>query len=74
MFPREWREAKLAEQGFKCAITGKPLTRGEAEGGHIVAHANGGRTEYDNLAMIDAKINKEMGTMSIQQYKELMAA
>lgn len=74
LFPREWREAKLAEQGFKCAITGKPLTLAEAEGAHIVAHANGGRTEYDNLAMIDAKINKEMGTMSIQQYKELMAA
>jgi hypothetical protein len=74
LFPRAWREAKLAEQGFKCAITGQPLTMSNAEGGHIKAHANGGRTTYDNLAMIDAKINKEMGTMSIEQYKELLMA
>lgn len=74
LFPRAWREAKLAEQGFKCAVTGKPLTMSNAEGGHIKAHANGGLTTYDNLAMIDAKINKEMGTMSIEQYKELILA
>ena len=72
-FPRAWREAKLAEQGFKCAITNQPLTMENAEGGHIIAHANGGRTAYDNLAMIDADINKAMGTMSVEQYKELMA-
>lgn len=72
LFPRAWREAKLAEQGYKCAVTNKPITMANAEGGHIVAHANGGRTTYDNLAMICADVNKSMGTMSIEQYKELI--
>lgn len=74
LFPRAWREMKLAEQGYKCYITGKPLSMKDAEGGHIIAHANGGKTTYDNLAMISADINKAMGTMSVEQYKELAAA
>lgn len=72
LFPRVWREAKLAEQGYKCAIDGKPLTMDEAHGGHITAHSRGGKTDYDNLAMISAYHNKRMGSMSIEQYKQLL--
>lgn len=69
LFPREWRENKLAEQNFKCYVTGKPLLMKDAAGGHIIAHSNGGVTEYDNLAMICSKVNQDMGTMSVENYK-----
>jgi 5-methylcytosine-specific restriction endonuclease McrA len=68
----EWREAKLAEQGFKCAVDGKPLILESAEGGHIIAHTDGGKTTYENLAMISGYHNKKMGSLSITQYKELL--
>jgi hypothetical protein len=71
-FPLEWREAKLAEQDFKCAVDGKPLTLESAEGGHIIAHTDGGKTTYENLAMISGYHNKKMGSLSITQYKELL--
>jgi 5-methylcytosine-specific restriction endonuclease McrA len=73
LFPRDWRENKLAEQGFKCAVDGKPLTMENAQGGHIISHADGGRTIYDNLAMISTEHNRKMGSMSLEKYKELLS-
>lgn len=72
LFPRDWREAKLIEQDFKCAVSGEKLTMKTAQGGHIVAHSEGGKTTYENLAMISADHNSKMGSMSIDQYKELL--
>jgi hypothetical protein len=74
LFTREERIAKLVEQGDICAIDGLPLTLTEAEGAHIIAHSAGGRTVYDNLAMVRACYNKEMGSMSVTDYKALRAA
>jgi hypothetical protein len=68
------KEAKLAEQGFVCAIDGKILKWKDAHAAHIVAHANGGQTVYSNLAMVRACYNTEMGTMNLTQYKEMIAA
>ena len=68
------KEAKLAEQNFVCAIDGKPLKWKDAHAAHIVAHANGGQTVYSNLAMVRACYNTEMGTMNLNQYKEMVAA
>lgn len=70
-FPRSWREAKLAEQDFKCAVTNMPITMETSEGGHIIAHAQGGKTEYDNLAMIESEINQKMGTFSLEEFKAI---
>ena len=72
LFPREWRELKLAEQGYKCAIDGKPLTMKNAQGGHIISHTNGGRTTYDNLVMISAEHNRKMGSYSLDDYLLLL--
>jgi len=74
IFPRAWREAKLIEQGFKCAISGEPLTMADAHGAHKTAHAEGGLTTYDNLAMVSAYHNKRMGSMTVEQYTSLVAA
>ena len=68
------KEAKLPEQNFVCAVDGKSLKWKDAHAAHIVAHANGGRTVYSNLAMVRACYNTEMGTMNLNQYKEMVAA
>ena len=68
------KEAKLAEQNFVCAVDGKNLKWKDAHAAHIIAHANGGRTIYSNLAMVRACYNTEMGTMNLNEYKEKMAA
>lgn len=64
--------AKLSEQRFKCAIDGRKLNLSEAEAAHIVAHTNGGRTVYSNLAMVRAVYNKEMGSMNLNDYRDLI--
>lgn len=74
LFTREERIAKLIEQGNVCAIDGLPLTLSEAEGAHIIAHSIGGRTVYDNLAMVRACYNKQMGSMSVTDFISLRAA
>tara|TARA_B100000073_G_C23691297_1_gene556570 strand:- start:77 stop:1408 length:1332 start_codon:yes stop_codon:yes gene_type:complete len=63
------KEAKLAEQNFVCAVDGKNLKWNDAHAAHIIAHANGGRTIYSNLAMVRACYNTEMGTMNLNEYK-----
>jgi len=63
--------AKLSEQNFCCAIDGKPLDLEDAQAAHIIAHANGGKTVYSNLAMVRTIYNKEMGTMNLDEYREL---
>lgn len=68
-FTHEMKLAKLIEQNYKCAVSGETITLDNAHGAHIVAWSNGGRTDYSNLAMVAAKYNSEMGTMSLNQYK-----
>ena len=68
------KEAKLAEQSFVCAIDQKPLKWKDAHAAHIVAHTNGGRTIYSNLAMVRACYNTEMGTMNLNDYVGHIAA
>ena len=69
-FSRLQKEAKLAEQGFVCAIDGKPLVWNDAHAAHIIAHTKGGRTVYSNLAMVRKIHNDAMGTMSVEDYVE----
>ena len=64
--------AKLSEQKFKCAIDGRKLNLSDAEAAHIVAHTNGGMTVYSNLAMVRAVYNKEMGSMNLNDYRDLI--
>ncbi len=72
IFPREWREAKLVEQDYKCAVDGSPITMSTSQGAHNIAWSDGGKTEYKNLSMVSSHHNNKMGSMSVQQYKELL--
>lgn len=71
-FPRWMKEIVLQNQGYVCYIDGMPLTWDDAEAGHIVAHAKGGKTVLENCAMIRKSYNSDMGTMDVNEYKEFM--
>ncbi len=62
------KEAKLAQQGFICAVDGQPLNMSDAHAAHIIAHSNKGQTVYSNLVMVRAIYNQEMGTMNFDDY------
>lgn len=72
-FSEQEKEAKLAEQGFRCAIDNKKLVWKDAHAAHVTAHADGGRTVYSNLKMVRARYNKESGTMNLDEYKAAIA-
>lgn len=74
LFPRWIKEYALQKQGNVCAIDGQPLKWEEAEGAHIVAHADGGRTVVENCAMVRKEHNSAMGKMSVDEYKSVYKA
>jgi hypothetical protein len=68
-FPNWMKEVVLQEQGYVCVIDGLELNWSDAEAGHIIAHAKGGKTVLDNCAMIRKSHNRDMGTMDVNDYK-----
>ena len=68
-FPNWMKEITLQKQKYVCAIDGEPLIWDDAEGAHIDAHHNGGKTILSNCAMIRKCYNSAMGTMSVTDYK-----
>ena len=65
------KEIALQKQDFVCVIDGLPLVWEEAEAAHIKAHANGGKTRLNNLAMVRKVYNKSMGTIDLYEYKKM---
>jgi hypothetical protein len=72
LFSVEDKKRALATQGFKCAITGKPLKMKDAQGDHIVPHSKGGKTDADNLAMIATEHNLAKSDKTMEEYSELL--
>ena len=71
-FPTGWKEKKLSEQNYVDAVDGKPLNLDNSVMAHILSHKEGGRTIWKNLAVTSVEHNQAMGTMSLDQYKELL--
>jgi hypothetical protein len=72
LFTKKVKESRLAEQKYRCAIDGKPLTYEDAEAAHDLAYILGGTTEYDNIAMVRKKHNRDMGFKhTIESYCDL---
>ena len=67
-FTRLEKEARLAEQDFKCAVDGLSLNWKDAHAAHKTSYKKGGKTIYSNLVMIRAKYNLEMGTLDFTDY------
>ena len=68
-FPNWMKDITLQKQKYVCAIDGEPLVWDDAEGAHIDAHYNGGKTILSNCAMIRKCYNSAMGTMSVTDFK-----
>lgn len=60
----------LKRQGGIDPIDGKPLTLKDAIGGHNVAWSKGGLTVLDNCIAIREEYNSDMGTKTLEEYKE----
>jgi len=69
-FSRKMIEQKLNEQGYACWIDETPLNLTNAQGAHIVPHSLGGKTEYDNLVVVNKYHNSMMGSMNAYDYRE----
>ncbi len=74
LFPREMREFILSKQDYKCAIDGSKICMKTSQGAHIKAHSKGGMTTLKNLAMVATHHNKDMGSMSVTEYKQILGA
>jgi len=70
------KEIQLQKQDFKCWIDGLPLAMNEAEGGHIISHIEGGRSDVttDNLRMMRRIYNRKMGKQNARKWKEKFLA
>ena len=71
VFSAEIVEQVLREQGYKCWVTGKPLSIKDAVGGHIHAHAHGGRTVKENCMVCHKDENSNMGSMDAIAYRQI---
>ena len=70
VFSRDEQETQLQRQDFKCWIDGLPLSMNEAEGGHIVSHIQGGKTDAENFRMMRKIHNRKMGKQNAREYKK----
>jgi hypothetical protein len=53
LFTKKQKEAKLKEQGGKCAACGERIFKHQvSQGDHIVAWSEGGKTDIDNLQIL----------------------
>jgi len=68
-FSRDIREQVWIKQDKKCWVTGLPLAFEDAEAGHIVAHANGGRTTVENCVIVHKDENSAMSSTDATLYK-----
>ena len=70
------KETQLQRQNFTCWVDGEPLMMDEAEGGHIISHIEGGRSDVtaDNLRMMRRIYNRKMGKQNARKWKEKFLA
>ena len=67
------REEALAAQGYVCAIDGLPLDLNDAVFGHDTPWSKGGRSDLDNGAMIRNEHNRDMGTVTLDEYRMILS-
>jgi len=67
-------ELALASQKYLCAIDGKPLTISDAVFAHDTAWSKGGKSELSNGAMIRSEHNRDMGTLTLDEYRMILQA
>jgi CRISPR/Cas system Type II protein with McrA/HNH and RuvC-like nuclease domain len=54
----------LAQQGYRCAATGRELTPSNAAMDHIVPLSRGGKHSIENIQILHRQVNAMKGTLS----------
>ena len=63
--------SQLSDQNNLCWVDGLSLDMKDAEGAHIKAHSEGGKTIKSNLVMVRKIHNRKAGSMNMIEYKKL---
>lgn len=58
----------LVKQGFRCAMTGRPLQPETATLDHKIPIAKGGTHDINNLWVVHCEVNSAKGTMSTEEF------
>lgn len=58
----------LTRQGFRCALTGRPLTPEIASLDHIVPVCRGGEHRIQNTQVLERNVNRAKGTLTNEEF------
>lgn len=61
----------LEQQGYKCALTGRPLTPETASADHIIPVGRGGSHSVDNIWIVHTDVNIAKGTLPADVFIEM---
>jgi 5-methylcytosine-specific restriction endonuclease McrA len=61
----------LAWQGYRCALTGRPLTPDTASLDHIVPVRDGGEHTIENVQVLHKEINRAKSTLTHEQFVQM---
>lgn len=67
----EWLEQQLAQQDYRCALSGRSITLLTLEVDHITARCNGGSDELSNLRLVCRAANAAKGALSDAELLQL---
>lgn len=71
---RKQIQALLDRQQYRCKATGWALTPETASLDHTVPVASGGEHAIDNIQIIDWRVNRAKGTMSMDEFVAMCRA
>ena len=61
----------IGNHRFMALLYQADLDYNDAHAAHIVSHSNSGKSVPENMKMVRAKYNIEMGQMNLEDYKQL---
>lgn len=67
MLPKFSPEGVWERDKGVCQATGRKLSRDEGDLGHNIARAHGGRRSWENIALLDKKLNRLQGVRTFDE-------
>lgn len=61
----------LEWQGYRCALTGRPLTPQTASLDHVIPVRNGGEHTIENVQVLHKEVNRAKSTMTHHQFIQM---
>lgn len=68
---RKWLDSKLEQQGYKCALSGRPIDILSLEVDHIIPRSKGGSNEASNLQLVCREANSAKSALSKEELIQL---